>query len=446
MFDRFSQRLSDIFSSLNKVAFLTNEHVDKALREIRIALIEADVSLETVKDFIDHVKTIATGQATIKSVDPVQQVIKIVHDQLVQILGSPSPLNFKNQTPRVMMLVGLQGSGKTTTCAKLAKLIEKNHHQKVLLVSVDIYRPAAQEQLKILAQQISVDFLSIIDEEKPLKTVERSIEYAKTHGIDTIILDTAGRLHIDDTMMEELKDLEHQSKAVEVLLVCDAMTGQDAVKVAKSFSKTLSLSGIILTRCDGDGRGGAALSMRHITKKPIKFLGVGERIEQIEVFDPQRLANRIFDKGDIVGFVEKAASLASMEETQKLAKKLEKGHFDLNDMVKQLEQMLKLGGIASIVDFLPGMGKVKEHLAKTQTDNRFIKRQIAIVKSMTPKERKNVGLLNASRKRRIASGAGVDIPQVNKLIKQYQQMQQIMKKVTKSPKGFLRGGFNNLFK
>ena len=446
MFDRFSQKLSDIFSSLRKTGFLTQEHVEKALREIRIALIEADVALPTVKDFIERIRLAAVGQAVIKSVNPVQQVVKIVHDQLVQILGEPCELSFNVAAPRFIMLVGLQGSGKTTTAAKLGVFIERQYNQKVLLVSVDIYRPAAQEQLQILAEQTGVAFLPAVPGESPLATVDRAFSNAKSAGIDTIILDTAGRLHLDIAMMKEAQELQQRAAPVETLLVCDAMTGQDAVKIATSFGQNLELTGVILTRIDGDGRGGAALSMRHITQRPIKFLGVGEKMDQLEVFSPHRLAGRILDMGDIVSFVEKATTIAQQEVVQKLAKKLEKGHFNLDDMANQLEQMVKLGGVTGVMNFLPGMGKMKDQLAQVAGGDKFLKRQIAIIRSMTTEERKKVQLLNASRKRRIAAGAGVDVPQVNKLIKQYQQMQTVMKKMTSSPKSFLRGGLANLFR
>lgn len=448
MYKSLSEKLSGIFERLKGKGVLSEEHVNSAMREIRIALLEADVALPVVKEFIDQAKEKAIGQELIKSINPAQMVIKIVNDQLVQALGSePEPINLNAPSPMVILMVGLQGSGKTTSSAKLAKLLSTRFKKNVLLASLDIYRPAAQLQLENLAKQMSIPSLPIVEDEDPQTITKRAMNAAKTQNIDVIILDTAGRLHIDEALMDEIKQIKAISNPIETFLVADSLTGQDAVNIAKSFHEIVGVTGIILTRADGDARGGAALSMRHVTGQPIKFLGMGEKVDQLEIFDPHRVASRILDMGDIVALVERAAALSESEDQEKLAKKLEKGHFDLNDMAKQIEGMQKMGGLSSMLGFLPGIGKIKDKLEGAGIDDSLVRRQLAIIRSMTKQERRNPSVLNGSRRRRIANGSGVQVMEVNRLLKQFEQMQKVFKQMGKmGKKGFMRQGLSNMMR
>jgi len=446
MFDALSTKLTDVFNKLRKRGALGEEDVTLALREIRIALLEADVALPVVKDFVDKVKEKAIGQEVLKSITPGQMVVKIVHDHLIELLGQETvPLKLGGNTPHVLFMVGLQGSGKTTSSAKLAKFLKDTLRKKVLLASTDIYRPAAREQLEILGQQIQVESLDIRADEKPLSIAKRALEKAKLEGFDVLLVDTAGRLHIDDALMDELSELQKILKPQEILLNVDAMIGQDAVKVAQGFQEKLALTGVILSRMDGDARGGAALSMRAMTGCPIKFCGVGERPDQLETFSPDRVAGRILDMGDIVSLVEKASVIASEEDMEALQKKMEKGQFDLDDMAMQLRQISKMGGISSLLGMMPGMGQIKDKIAGAGLDDSLVKRQLAIIQSMTKKERKDSKILNGSRRKRIANGSGTTVAEVNRLLKQYMDMQDVMKRFNKGgKKGFMRHGLRGL--
>ncbi len=447
MFENLSNRLTGIFDKLRGRGALSEQDVGTAMREIRVALLEADVALPVVKDFIEQVKVKAIGADILKSVTPGQQIVKIVHDHLVEALGHEAQdLNLAGAPPIFIMMVGLQGSGKTTSTAKLARHLVAKERKKILLASLDIYRPAAREQLAVLGKEIGVDSLDIIEGEKPLAITKRAAEKARLEGYDIVMLDTAGRLHIDDELMVELQQVRDAVKPIETLLVADSMTGQDAVNVAQIFNEKVGITGIILTRIDGDARGGAALSMRGVTGCPIKFLGVGEQVDKLEIFHPDRIAGRILDMGDVVSLVEKASENIDHAEAEKLAAKMQKGQFDLNDMASQLQQMQKMGGMSSIMGMMPGMGKIKDQIAGAGLDDKLVKRQVAIIQSMTQKERKNVKMLNASRRRRIATGSGTTVADVNRVIKQYVQMADMMKKMGKlGKKGFLRNGIKGLF-
>jgi len=433
MFQNLSQRLTSVFDKLRGRGLLSEDDVNSALREIRIALLEADVSLSVVKDFVEHVRIRAVGQEVLRSISPGQMVIKIVHDHLIALLGSTGvQLNLATRPPASILMVGLQGSGKTTSSAKIAKHIHQKLKKRVLLVSLDIYRPAAQHQLEVLAKSLSIESLAIVEGEKPLTIVARAIERARQGSFEVIIYDTAGRLHIDDTLMDEVKAIQAATKPIEILLVADAMTGQDAVRIAQGFKDALPITGLVLTRIDGDSRGGAALSMRAVTGCPIKFLGVGEKSDHLEVFHPERLAGRILDMGDILSLVERASEVVVAEDGERLAKRMQKGIFDLDDMAMHIEQMLKMGGISNMMGFLPGIGKLKEKIAQAGVDDNIIRRQLGVIHSMTKRERKNVQILNASRRRRIAKGAGLEVSDVNRLLKQHQQMQLMLKKIRKN--------------
>jgi signal recognition particle subunit SRP54 len=450
MFQNLSQRLTTVFDKLRGRGLLSEDDVNSALREIRIALLEADVSLSVVSDFVEQVRVRALGQEVIRSISPGQMVIKIVHDHLIDLLGTDGvELNLATTPPANILMVGLQGSGKTTTSGKIAKHIKERLKKRVLLVSLDIYRPAAQHQLEVLAKALDIESLEIIPDEKPLQIVERAKARARQGSFDVVIYDTAGRLHIDDTLMDEVRAIQVATNPIETLLVADAMTGQDAVRIAEGFKAILSITGLVLTRIDGDSRGGAALSMRAVTGCPIKFLGVGEKTDHLEVFYPQRLADRILDMGDIVSLVERASDVVVQEDAEKLAKKMQKGQFDLDDMASHIQQMLKMGGLSTLMGFLPGMGKIKDQIADSGIDDKMIRRQLGIIYSMTKQERKNVQILNASRRRRIAKGAGVEVSDVNRLLKQHQQMQLMMKKMgkleQKGIKGMLPSALGNLF-
>ncbi|KAB2836403.1 MAG: signal recognition particle protein [Caedimonadaceae bacterium] len=447
MFQSLSQRLSGIFDKLKRRGSLSEEDVSVVMREIRVALLEADVALPVVKNFIESVREKAVGQEVLKSVTPAQMVVKIVHDHLVDVLGGEgAELNLASTPPVVIMMVGLQGSGKTTSAAKIAKILSTKRKKRVLLASTDVYRPAAREQLEILARQINVESLPIIADEKPLDIAKRALKESKLSAVDVLILDTAGRLHIDDALIHELEEIKALLKPTEIMLVADAMTGQDAVTIAKTFHDQLSVTGITLTRVDGDARGGAALSMRQVTGQPIKFMGIGERVDDFEPFHPERIASRILDMGDVVSLVERAAETLDQEETMRMAKKMEEGQFDLSDFEAQLRQISKMGGMSGIMGMLPGIGKIKEKMGDAGIDDRIIKRQIAIIQSMTARERKYIKLLNASRRRRIADGSGTSVQDVNKLLKQFQDIQSVMKRFKKlGKKGLLRQGLQGLF-
>lgn len=447
VFQTLSQRLGQVFEKLRGRGLLTDEDVNTALREIRIALLEADVALPVVKKFIEDIREKAVGHEIVRSIAPGQMVVKIVHDHLIKILGDAAePLNVSAVSPFSYLVVGLQGSGKTTTTAKLGRYLKEKQKKTPLLVSLDIYRPAAQKQLAVLANQLGITSLEIIPDQSPLQIAQRALNEAKRLNIDVILFDTAGRLHVDQPLMEEVVDLKKMINPLETILIADAMTGQDAVNSAQQFQDQIGLTSLILTRVDGDSRGGAILSMRAITGAPIKFLGVGEKTDELEVFQPERIANRLLDRGDIVSLVEKAHETINQEDAEKLAKKMQKGHFDLNDMAKQLEQMVKMGGLSGLMKFLPGVGKIKDKMQEAGIEDQLLKRQIAIIYSMTSKERKDWRLLNASRKRRVALGCGQTVADVNRLLKQFQQMQTVMKQMGKlGQKGFMRQGLKGLF-
>jgi signal recognition particle subunit SRP54 len=440
MFDGLTGRLGDIFTRLRGRGALSEDDVVAALREVRIALLEADVALPVVKDFVAKVRERAVGHEVLRSITPGQQVIKIVHNCLIEMLGEANEtLNLNAVPPVPILMVGLQGSGKTTTTAKIAKRLTEKERKRVLMASLDVARPAAQEQLRILGEQIKVATLPVVAGEGPVEIAVRAIKTGRAEGYDVVMLDTAGRLAIDEALMLEVAAVRDATGPVETLLVADAMTGQDAVNVAKIFDERVGLTGIVLTRIDGDARGGAALSMRAVTGKPIKLLGVGEKIDALEPFHPDRLAGRILGMGDVVSLVERAAETIDQEEAEKLARKMEKGNFDLDDFASQLKQMGKMGGLGGIMNMLPGMGKIQQQLQGAKIDDKMLSRQQAIIGSMTKAERKNTKILNGSRRRRIALGSGTDVADVNRLLKQFLQMQDMMKKMQKmGKKGFMR--------
>ena len=427
MFDSLTDKLGSVFNKITSRGVLNEKDIDEAMREIRIALLEADVALPVVKDFIAKVKEQALGEKVVRSIQPGQMVVKIVHEELIKVLGSDeSALNFNTVPPAVILMSGLQGSGKTTTSAKLAKLLAKK--RKIMLASLDVYRPAAQEQLEQLATQIGCTSLPIIKEQKPLDITKRALETAKKGGYDVLILDSAGRLHIDNELMDELIEVKKLANPIETLLVADAMMGQDACNVAKEFNEKLGVSGIVLTRIDGSSRAGAALSMRMIAGVPIKFLGTGEKIDEFEEFHPDRIAGRILGRGDVISLVETAMEKIDREEADKMAQQMMKGKFDLNDLLAQIRQIQKLGSLGGIMSMIPGLSKFKNQIENAGIGDDLIKKQEAIILSMTLKERKNPDLIKASRKKRIAAGAGVEVHEVNKLLKQYEQMASMMKK------------------
>ncbi len=447
MFQSLSKRLTGVLDKLRARGALTEADVTTALREVRIALLEADVALPIVKQFIEGVREKAIGQDVIKSITPGQMVVKIVSDHLIEMLGTKAEeINLAATPPAVLLMVGLQGSGKTTSTGKLAKYLKEKLNKKVLMASLDVYRPAAQLQLETLGKQLAIETLPIVAGDPPIKITERALKAAKEQGMDVLLLDTAGRLHIDQELMDEVIAVRQISNPIETFLVADAMTGQDAVTIAREFNEKVGVTGIILTRLDGDARGGAALSMRSVTGCPIKFMGMGEKLDQLEPFHPERIASRILDMGDIVSLVERASELVDQEEAERLAKKMQKGSFDLNDMEKQLESMLKMGGFGGIMGMLPGVGKIKDKMDEMGVDDRLIKRQIAIIRSMTKQERRNHKILNGSRRKRIAAGSGTQVQDVNRLIKQFEQMQGMMKRLGKMGKtGLMRGGLKGLF-
>ncbi|HEY4135945.1 MAG TPA: signal recognition particle protein [Alphaproteobacteria bacterium] len=446
MFDGLSGKLTGVFDRLTRRGALRESDVAEAMREVRIALLEADVALPVVKDFVAKVSEKAVGEAVIRSVTPGQMVIKIVQDELTAMLGAESvALNLNATPPIAYMMVGLQGSGKTTSAAKIGLRLQNRAKKKVLLASLDVHRPAAQEQLMLLGAQAGVGTLPIVKGEPPEMIAARAMSTGRREGYDVVILDTAGRLHIDDALMAEAARVRDIVKPTETLLVADAMTGQDAVTVAKAFADQIGITGIVLTRVDGDARGGAALSARAVTGQPIKLIGVGEKLEDLEDFHPERIASRILGMGDIVSLVEKAADTVDKADAEKLAAKMQKGTFDLEDMRDQLRQVKKMGGLGGVMGMLPGAAKIKAQMAAANVNEKMIARQEAIINSMTAKERRDVKLLNASRKRRIAAGAGAKVEEVNRLVKQFMDMSTMMRKATKmGQKGIARHGMAGL--
>ena len=437
MFENLSERLSGVFDRLTKQGALSEDDVKTALREVRVALLEADVSLPVARDFVKAVGEKATGQSVTKSVTPGQQVIKIVHDELKHVLAGdneePGELKI-DSPPAPILMVGLQGSGKTTTTGKLAKRLTEKNNKRVLMASLDVNRPAAMEQLAILGVQVGVDTLPIVKGETPVQIAKRAKQQATLGGYDVYMLDTAGRLQIDEVLMQEVEDVRDIVKPRETLLVVDGLTGQVAVEVAEEFDGKIGISGVCLTRMDGDGRGGAALSMRAVTGKPIKFVGTGEKMDAIETFEPERIAGRILGMGDIVSLVEKAQETIEAEQAERMMKRFQKGQFNMNDLRNQLDQMLKMGGMEGIMGMMPGMGKMKAQMDQAGFDDTILRRQIALIQSMTKKERANPALLQASRKKRIAKGAGLEVSELNKLLKMHRQMADMMKKMGKMGK------------
>ncbi len=435
MFENLTNKLESIFSKLKSAPSLTEEQVDSGLKEIRLALLEADVALPVTKEFIANVKPKAIGQEIIKSTSAGQMIVKIVYDELVNILGSKNEeLNFKAVPPVSLLLVGLQGSGKTTTAAKLAKNIETNYKKKVMVVSLDVYRPAAQEQLKLLAEANGIQCLPIVEKQQPIDITKRALNVANLNGSDVIIFDTAGRTQIDLPMMSEIKQIKDITKPAETMLVADSLTGQIAVNVAKEFDAAVSLSGIILTRVDGDARGGAALSMKHVTGKPIKYIGVGEKISDLELFHPDRLANRILGMGDVVTLVEKAQQDLSEAKIKETEDELKKGIFTMDSYLAQLRQMKKMGGMEGVMSMLPGVNKMKAKMDQADIDEKMLVENEAIILSMTKNERENPKIISGSRRKRISKGAGVDVSKINKLLKQFKMMSDMMKKMSQGKK------------
>jgi signal recognition particle subunit SRP54 len=438
MFDSLSDKLGGILSGLTGRKTLSEDDVNAAAREIRVALLEADVALPVVKDFIETVKTNAIGQDVIKGVNPAQQVVKIVNDALTDMLGGSdeeTALNINAKAPAPFLMVGLQGSGKTTSTGKIAKFLKGKENKKILMASLDIYRPAAQDQLAVLGEQVGVDTLPIIKDQKPLDIAKRAMDQGRTGGYDIVFLDTAGRLSIDDELMTEVEQVRDAVNPVETLLVVDAMTGQDAVQTAKTFNDRIGITGLMLTRIDGDMRGGAAMSMRGVTGKPIKLLGTGEKLDEIEIFHPDRVAGRILGMGDVVSLVEKTIETIDEDDARKMAEQFKKGSFDLDDFAKQLKQLRSMGGMGAMMKMIPGLGKMAGQLDAAGMDDSMIKKQEAIMSSMTKGERAEPKILNASRRRRIANGSGTQVQDVNKLLKQFEQMQKMMKQMKKMGMG-----------
>jgi len=445
MFENLSERLSGVFSRLTKQGALSSEDVTSALREVRIALLEADVSVSVARDFIKSVELKATGQDVTKSVTPGQQVVKIVHDELIVMLkGTDAAENLKiDHPPAPILMVGLQGSGKTTTSAKLAKRLRDKDNKRILMASLDVNRPAAMEQLQILGSQIGIDTLPIVKGEDPVAIAKRAKTQAALGGYDVYLLDTAGRLHIDHELIAQAATIRDIVNPRETLLVVDGLTGQDAVNVATEFNDKIGVSGVILTRMDGDGRGGAALSMRAVTGKPIRFVGVGEKVDALETFEPDRIAGRILGMGDIVALVEKAQETIEAQQAEKMMKRFQKGQFNMNDLKLQLEQMMKMGGMESIMGMMPGAAKMNKQASEAGMDDRVFKRQIALINSMTKKERANPQVLQASRKKRVAKGSGLEVSELNKLLKMHRQMSDVMKKMGRG--GMLKQAMRGMF-
>ena len=438
MFDALSDRLGNVFDRLKGKGSLSESDVNAAMREVRIALLEADVAVEVVKSFVDGVKERAVGQEVTKSVTPGQQVIKIVNDNLIEMLGKePAWIELNAVPPVPILMIGLQGSGKTTTAAKIASRLTRRDKKKVMMASLDVTRPAAREQLRVLGEQIDVSTLPMAEGETAVSIAKRAMAASRLQGYDVVILDTAGRVTVDQGLMDEIKQINEITNPAEKILVADALTGQDAVTTAKNFHQNVGVTGIVLTRMDGDSRGGAALSMRSVTGVPIKAVGTGEKLENLEDFHPERVAGRILGMGDVVSLVEKAAETIEVEEAEKIALKMQKGQFDFNDMLTQLQQVSKMGGLGGVLAMLPGVGKLQKQMASAGVDDKSITRQVAIIQSMTAQERKSPKLLNASRKRRVASGSGTTAQEINRLLKQQMEMARMMKKVGKM--GGLKG-------
>ena len=438
MFDALSDRLGNVFDRLKGKGSLSESDVNAAMREVRIALLEADVAVEVVKSFVDGVKERAVGQEVTKSVTPGQQVIKIVNDNLIEMLGKePAWIELNAVPPVPILMIGLQGSGKTTTAAKIASRLTRRDKKKVMMASLDVTRPAAREQLRVLGEQIDVSTLPMAEGETAVSIAKRAMAASRLQGYDVVILDTAGRVTVDQGLMDEIKQINEITNPAEKILVADALTGQDAVTTAKNFHQNVGVTGIVLTRMDGDSRGGAALSMRSVTGVPIKAVGTGEKLENLEDFHPERVAGRILGMGDVVSLVEKAAETIEVEEAEKIALKMQKGQFDFNDMLTQLQQVSKMGGLGGVLAMLPGVGKLQKQMASAGVDDKSIARQVAIIQSMTAQERKSPKLLNASRKRRVASGSGTTAQEINRLLKQQMEMARMMKKVGKM--GGLKG-------
>jgi len=445
MFEGLSEKLSGILDQLTRRGALTAADVDAAAREVRRALLEADVALDVVRAFVDKLRERAVGVEVIKSVTPGQMVVKIVHDQLIETLGANAdPIDLNAPAPVAIMMVGLQGSGKTTTTAKVARRLAEQMKRKALMASLDTYRPAAQEQLAVLGQQVGVDTLPIVAGQTPVQIANRALQAARLGGYDVVLLDTAGRTTLDEAMMTEAAEVKRAAMPHEVLLVADSLTGQDAVNLARAFDQRVGLSGIVLTRVDGDGRGGAALSMRAVTGKPIKLIGTGEKLDALEDFHPARIADRILGMGDIVSLVEKAAQTIDMEKAARTAERMRKGAFDLNDLREQLEQMQHMGGLGGLMGMLPGIAKMKNQLASANLNDNLLKRQVAIIQSMTPRERRQPDVLKASRKKRIAAGSGTKVEEINKLLKMHRGMSDMMKMMGSGSKRGPLAGLANM--
>ena len=442
MFDSLQERLGEVLGKLTRRGALSESDIAAALREVRVALLEADVALPVVKDFVESVREKAVGQEVMRSVTPGQMVVKIVNDHLIEILGSAqAELALEVPPPAVIMLVGLQGSGKTTTTAKIGLRLMERHGKKALMASLDVRRPAAQRQLAVLGTQSGVRCLEVVAGEPPVAIAKRALQTAALEGYDAVLLDTAGRLAVDEELMAEVARIRDAVRPHETLLVADSMTGQDAVTVAKTFDEKVGVTGIVLTRADGDARGGAALSMKAVTGRPIKLLGTGEKLDALEAFHPDRVAGRILGMGDVVSLVEKAAETIDQEEAEKLAKKIQKGQFDLNDLAKQLAQLQKMGSLSGLVGMLPGLPKIQKQMKDAKIDDTIITRQLAIISSMTPGERDRPEIIKARRKQRVARGSGTSVQEINKLLKQYQETNRMMKKVSKmGKKGLARHG------
>jgi len=440
MFDSLSEKLGGILDRLTRRGALTEEDVDAALREVRRALLEADVALDVARAFTEQVKQHAVGVEVMKSVTPGQMVVKVVHDQLIETLGAEGQsIDLHAAPPVAIMMVGLQGSGKTTTTAKIAKRLSERQRQKVLMASLDVRRPAAMEQLAVLGRDTGIDTLPVVQGQAPPQIAKRALEAARLGGYDVVLLDTAGRTTLDDAMMSEAAEVKQAADPHEVLLVADSLTGQDAVNLARAFDERVGLTGIVLTRVDGDGRGGAALSMRAVTGKPIKLIGTGEKLDALEEFEPSRIAGRILGMGDVVALVEKAAATIDAEKAARAAEKMRKGAFDLGDLREQLMQMQAMGGMSGLMGMLPGVGKIKNQLANANIDETMLKRQVAIIDSMTPKERRNPDILKHSRKKRIAAGSGTRAEDINRLLKMHRSMADMMKAMGKGKRGPLAG-------
>ncbi|UZE49663.1 signal recognition particle protein [Rhodopseudomonas sp. P2A-2r] len=441
MFDNLSEKLGGILDRLTGRGALSEADVDAAMREVRRALLEADVSLDVVSDFVARVREQAIGATVVKSVTPGQMVVKIVHDELVKTLGADGEggIDLVAVPPVAIMMVGLQGSGKTTTTAKLARRLTQRDKRKVLMASLDIYRPAAMEQLAVLGRDLDIQTLPIVAGQKPADIARRALSAAKLGGYDVVLLDTAGRTTLDEDMMAEAAEIKAAANPHEVLLVADSLTGQDAVNLARSFDQRVGLTGIVLTRVDGDGRGGAALSMRAVTGKPIKLIGTGEKTDALEDFHPSRIAGRILGMGDVVSLVEKAAAHIDAEKAARTAERMRKGQFDLSDMREQLIQMTNMGGLSGLMGMMPGIAKLKNQIASANLDDKIVKRQIAVIDSMTRQERKNPDILKASRKKRIAAGAGLKVEEVNKVLKMHRNMADMMKAMGQGKRGPMAG-------